>query len=493
MTTMPKTDYSSTAAVRTQTLAALFPHDANAPPPQPQTGEQLREAELRKQQTLLHATLATSEHFFGPCSQWWAGVSDPRDPRKIIYPLSALLFTGLWLFLCRLGSRRQVTYQLRGSGPAAANLGALLGLERCPHGDTLNETYCRLQPAELQEVICWLVERLLRQKVLYLYRLLDRFFVLVLDGTGIYTFHRRHCPHCLTRTTGPGQTLYYHNVLEAKLVTPTGLVFSLMSEFIENLGPHPTKQDCELRAFYRLAARLKARFPRLPILLVMDSLFAGGPTFALCQQYHWRYCITLQEGDLPTVHQEFAALALLAPDQRLQLRTGPQAQIQQRFRWVNQISYCDSQQRDHTLSVLECRETKPTLAGQPKSTKFMWVTDLTLTKNNIREVADNAGRIRWKIENEGFNVQKNGGFALEPAYSQNATAAKVFYFLLQIAHLLFQLIARGSLLQQFFPRGFGSAKNLATRLLEAWRNALIVPEALRLLRQFRWQIRLDSS
>ena len=166
---------------------------------------------------------------------------------------------------------------------------------------------------------------------------------------------------------------------------------------------------------------------------------------------------------------------------------------QQRFRWVNQISYRDSQQRDHTLSVLECRETQPTPAGSRETTKFLWVTDLTLTKNNVREVADNAGRIRWKIENEGFNVQKNGGFALEHAYSQNVTAAKVFYFLLQIAHLLFQLIARGSLLRQFFPRGFGSAKNLAARLLEAWRNALIVPEALRLLRQFRWQIRLDSS
>ena len=182
-----------------------------------------------------------------------------------------------------------------------------------------------------------------------------------------------------------------------------------------------------------------------------------------------------------------------SPDQRLRVRTGLQAKTQQQFTWVNQISYRDSQQRDHTLSVLACRETKPTPAGQLETSQFMWVTDLTLTPNNVREVADNAGRIRWKIENEGFNVQKNGGFALKHAYSQNVTAAKVFYFLLQIAHLLFQLVARGSLLKQFFPRGFGSAKNLAARLLEAWRNALIVPEALRLLRQFRWQIRLDSS
>jgi hypothetical protein len=49
-----------------------------------------------------------------------------------------------------------------------------------------------------------------------------------------------------------------------------------MSEFIENPGDKVTTQGCELKAFYRLAERLKTQFPRLPILLSMDGLFAGG-------------------------------------------------------------------------------------------------------------------------------------------------------------------------------------------------------------------------
>jgi hypothetical protein len=40
------------------------------------------------------------------------------------------------------------------------------------------------------------------------------------------------------------------------LVTTDGLAFSVMTEFIENPGEKPTKQDCELKAFYRLADRL---------------------------------------------------------------------------------------------------------------------------------------------------------------------------------------------------------------------------------------------
>jgi len=129
-----------------------------------------------------------------------------------------------------------------------------------PHGDTLNYVFKKISPTEVQEVVCLLVERLIRKKILYAYRLYGNFQVAV-DGTGILTFHQRHCEHCLTRKLNNGETLYYHPVLEAKLVCANGFVFSLMTEFVENTSPQDSKQDCELKAFYRLSQRLKARSP----------------------------------------------------------------------------------------------------------------------------------------------------------------------------------------------------------------------------------------
>jgi hypothetical protein len=275
------------------------------------------------------------------------------------------------------------------------------------------------------------------------------------------------------------------------------LVFSLLTEFIENPGEFPKKQDCELKAFYRLAERLKQRFPRLPICLLMDGLYAGGPTFALCDKYRWKYIIVLQEGDLSTVHQEFEALMRLVPENHLRSlcvpAPSPDRVVQQDFRWVNEITYVDTERREHTVSVLECLETAPDQDGQPQTTRFKWVTNFTVTAKRVTTLANEGGRLRWKIENEGFNVQKNGGFELEHVYSHDPTASKIFYFLLQIAHTLLQLVEHGSLFRKVFPAGVGSSKNIASRLLEAWRNVRLSLAEWEHCLTAQFQIRLDTS
>jgi hypothetical protein len=392
------------------------------------------------------------------------------------------------MFIFHLKARRQIGLLLR-NGPSARKFQALFGVECFPHGDTLDATFSNLEADQIQMVVTGMTETLIRKKVLYNYRLLGVYFIVAIDGTGTLSFSRRHCPHCLTRTS-KGKTLYYHPVLEAKLVTSNGFAFSLMTEFIENPGDKVTKQDCELKAFYRLAERLKIRLPRLSILLSMDGLFAGGPTFALCQDYGWKFMIVLKDNDLSSVNEEFDALSKLQPENRLVWNTGKGAHIKQVFRWVDDIPYVDSQKKEHNVSVIECLETKP--EGH-KTTKFKWVTNCGVSCKNVTTLSNGGGRIRWKIENEGFNMQKRGGYELEHAYTNHPNSAKVFYFLLQIAHLLAQLLSKANLLTRDFRDRLGSAKNLAFRLLEAWRNAHMTKTDITTSLQKSLQIRFDSS
>ena len=444
--------------------------------------------DIQEQVSILKAFVMTVRHFFGGFGRLFQDMTDPRSPAYVTYPTPILMATGALMFLFRLGSRRQIGNLLRGNGPSAAKYRALFGVEECPHGDTLNYTYMRSDVAEAQEVVTSIPETLIRSKVLYRHRLLDKYYLVVIDGTGMLTFSERHCPHCMTRTCH-GRTLYYHPVLEAKLVTATGFVFSFMTEFIENPSEHPTKQDCELKAFYRLAKRLKQRFPRLPLCLLLDGLFAGGPTFSVCEKNRWKYLIVLQEDDIPYINEEFEVLSKLAPEDHLTFRTGVQLEITQDFRWVNKIAYLDSKGAEHSVAVIGCLETKPDADKQPKTTRFKWVTNFKVTARKVVTLANQGGRLRWKIENEGFNVQKNGGYALEHVYSQNATAGKIFYLLLQIAHSLSQLIERGNLFRKAFPKGVGSAKNIAFRLLEAWRTLRLNPIDFQQMLDARIQIR----
>jgi len=339
----------------------------------------------KEREALIQSVLSTIRHFFGSFFPLFNKVKDPREPRKIKYPIETLSFACILMFLCGLGSRRQIGLLLR-NRTSAKNYRDLFGTDGFPHGDTLNDTFSRVEPGEFQEIVCTMTEILIRKKVLYPYRLLGKYYVVAMDGTGVITFRNRHCPHCLTQTHN-GVTTYYHNVLEAKIVTANGFAFSLMTEFIENAGEFVNKQDCELRAYYRLAELLKKRFPHLPICLSLDGLYAGGPTFKICRKYGWEFVIVLKDDSLPSVNQEFSSLCQMETGNHLTWLTGKNGEVRQDLRWINDIQYVDTNKDEHTLSVLECLETKPG-NGEKKTKKFKWLISRNVTDKNAVALAN---------------------------------------------------------------------------------------------------------
>ena len=69
------------------------------------------------------------------------------------------------------------------------------------------------------------------------------------------------------------------------------------------------------------------------------------------------------------------------------------------------------------------------------------ITNLPISKKNCVEFVERA-RKRWKIENEGFNNQKNHGYELTHKFSLNSNAIKNHYFLIQIAHAISQIFEK---------------------------------------------------
>ena len=94
-----------------------------------------------------------------------------------------------------------------------------------------------------------------------------------------------------------------------------------------------------------------------------------------------------------------------------------------------------------TLLALEIKEREEK-TGKTRTQMFQWLTDLRVTVSNSAEFA-NAGRGRWCIENQGFNIQKNMRYSIQHADSLNYNAMKCHYLLTQISDILLQLYEKG--------------------------------------------------
>jgi hypothetical protein len=81
--------------------------------------------------------------------------------------------------------------------------------------------------------------------------------------------------------------------------------------------------------------------------LLLDGLYAGGPTFQICADYNWKYLIVLREGDLPQLHRSFVAVTPHLPKQSKPVclqeinSEGRTACIRQDYRWAEALSYTD--------------------------------------------------------------------------------------------------------------------------------------------------------
>ena len=389
-------------------------------------------APLSRGQAVLVELFKTIHHFFPNRFDPIRQLVDCRT--KSDYTLVEILLAGIMMLVFQQGSRHAFNNK-REEDKFRHHYERLFKL-RWPHLDTVHRVLCRLPDTELERLKHTVVKTRLDNKVLHKYRLFGRWFMVAVDGTGVMSFSEPHCGHCLQRTSKSGKTTYFHPVLEAKLITANGLAISLATEWIANPTGEYDKQDGERKAFLRLAAQLKQQYPRLPICLTADGLYPDQGFFDLCRQNGWAFIITFQDGHLPSVWEEVQGLRPRTPGPcRYERRYHGATVIEQTFHWLNHLDY-----GGHTLAWLESVEVvTPGHGDHLAQHRFVHLTHLTVTATTVVELS-RTGRLRWKIENEGFNTQKNLGYGLAHKYARVSwPAAKNYYQCLQIGHLINQL------------------------------------------------------
>jgi len=358
------------------------------------------------------------------------------DPRAFhTYSIVEIIMACIAMFLFKEGSRNAMN-QSRKEGNFYNNYKNLLGCE-LPHQDTVEEVLRVLDEKALEKLSTTLIKILLKRKVLHKFRLFKKYFIIAIDATGVHTFAHEHCDKCLTKTSKKNEvTNYFHNVLEAKLVAKNGFSLSLGSEWIENAETDYDKQDCEMKAFKRLAESLKMKYSQLTICVVVDGLYPNSPFFKVCEDNNWKFICALKDSSLSSVQKKvIEGLPLNTDNHDDEEIKNANQKITRRYSWLNDIQY-----GDHIIHWTECIEIKINNQGEEDIIKFVYLTNFKISQENIKEVI-HSGRLRQKIENEGFNTQKNLGYALKHKYSRTSLkATKIYYQCLQIAHIINQLM-----------------------------------------------------
>jgi hypothetical protein len=445
----------------------------------------------------------TARHFFPSLNDWLDKVPDPRRQDRITYRHRFLLWFGILLFVGKLGSRRQLDFKYREKDTCVlVNLNRLAQTDQdsIPCNDTLDDYLAHLKVPDVCYVRTRMMDQLIRMRVLDPARVQGR-LVLGMDGSGYLVFRWQHCDHCLTKQCGE-HTLYCHQVLEAKILGPAQTVLSLGTEFIDNqhladgpadAGEQKRKQDCELKASRRLLQAVRKDFPQLSLCLSLDALYACGAGFQLGKDFNVSLVIVFKKGSIPTLWEEFQTLLELCLENRLEVTEDGWKHV---YRWVDELQYSDSDKREWKLKAIHYKGEGPN--GEQSEWAWLVSADLVVSKASVERIVWGAGRPRWWEENQGFNVQKNSGLNLEHAYSEKEHFG-VYYLLLQIAHILLQLLEKGSLLRTLARQEgkrsavklFGSLENIAEFFVESLRN-LAWPEEV-FGQAGRMQIRLDSS
>ena len=444
---------------------------------------------------MMHQMVKTIEHFF---PKLWGQLGEIADSRSTAtYSIASIVMSGICLFLFKSESRHEFNLTNR-LGRFARNFKKAFGFD-VPHMDTVHDVMKVLPTTELEQMKVILVRQLIEKKVLHKFRLESGALQVAVDATRTHSFKERHCDECLstTHTTFKltqkclnvlaqenaeaaarlqglkGQsfktkdamgkllrshlqtdysesildtlvahcdkkvtTNYFHAVLEAKIVCANGFCISIASEWISNAAGHYDKQDCERNAFKRLAAKLKAYFPKLKICILADGLYPNKPVFDICKAYEWDFIFSFKSKSLPNLRKEIETLKpfnmdLVCDSQR---QVG-QRKIHSQYQWLTQLDY-----ETHSVSWLRCHEVTSRGDAEIKLVNFEYVTNIDVKDAGHAVALVNSGRLRQKIENEGFNTQKNHGHGLKHKYSRRSTLAlKNYYQCMQIAHLFEQL------------------------------------------------------
>jgi hypothetical protein len=290
-------------------------------------------------------------------------------------------------------------------GYGRSNCQTLFGMSAIPTDNYIRLMLDGAAPAAFDRLFMTAVETVATAGALAPFQCLSGRVLIALDGTEHFCSRKIHCPQCSKRRRSDGGTEYFHAFLGASLVAPGHKqVLPLPPEFIVPQDG-AEKQDCERNAAKRWLARHGPTLARYRPVYLGDDLFACQPIATAIQDGGGNFILTCKPSSHQTITEYLTGADL---EEHRQTVSQPGKRSTHIYRWL-----CDVPLRASEDALGVNWFAVEILNAKGKRTYYnSFVTDLPITAETVAELAA-AGRARWKIENETFNVLKSNGYNLE--------------------------------------------------------------------------------
>jgi len=408
-------------------------------------------------------------------------VPDPRHPDRVSFLLHDTLLSG---FACMFFQHRSLLeFQRRmKERRGRCNLETLFGVRQVPSDSQMRQILDPLATEPLRQLLPLLFEKLRRagwakQFKTELATSQDQsdYYSVALDGTQYFHSTQLECPSCLIKRDVSGQAHYSHCVVAATLVKAgSRKVLPLDVEQVQN-SDGQGKQDCELNAAKRLIKRLRGEHRQMPIIITGDDLYSHEPFVELLASQRFHYVLVAKPESHKEMFEWVEEIERMGESQRGQWQEGSACKRRfYEYRIVKPVPLTATRQVEVEFVEVWERDRQGKLRYHNS-----WITDLEVDNDNIAEIV-RVGRSRWKIENEQFNVQKNGGYELEHNYGHGKeNLSQVFYLLNLVAYVTHIILEMGDRLYQRSRQRaslrelWGDLRSLMkTRLVESWQQML---------------------
>jgi hypothetical protein len=352
-----------------------------------------------------------------------------RDPRGLrpTFPLTDCLMSALAVFGIKFPSLLQFDQGLDDEA-VKHNLKTLYGVSRAPSDTCMRERLDEVDPDFLRPAFTSIFSLIQRGKVLDDYKFLNEHVLIPLDGTGVFSSEKVHCPNCCEKHHRDGRVTYYHQMLAGVVVHPDHPeVFPLCPEPISK-PDGSSKNDCEQNATKRFLEYFRKEHPRLKVIFTADALSAKAPYIRPMIEMGARFIIGVNPEGNPSLFNWIKGLkpTVVTEKTKKEVLT---------LKFYKNIPLNDSN-HDLEVDVVNCLATD--LKGKTKG-HFTWITNISVAKDNVYEIS-RGGRARWKIENETFNTLKNQGYHFEHNFGHGYRhLSHVFGILMFLAFLIDQV------------------------------------------------------